>query len=212
MLVSILTESQTTSFFEFEKNFKKLDLDYNKIFKDSVYTVYKNDSVKFKNDTSIININYRKNISKFSNTYLKQKADILKSLKYYTFPDMNFIDYGGKIHSLSEFDKQKIILNFNYTFCQSCINQVDSILKLKNKSTHLIVLLHDKQTDTEHIFEKYGDKIVLVFISQNDENTYTLNLGTPTTILLDENRLISYFGFDKTDTGEKELFQNLQNF
>jgi len=142
-----------------------------------------------------------------------EKAKILNKLIDTTFPDFYFEDFNGKIYSLSDFNNKKVVLNFNYTFCDRCVKQIDSLVQKTGDKARIIVLMHDKKTDADHIYEAYGDKILLGFISLEYEHYYTLNSSTPTTFLLEENRLIRYFDDPLLeDSGADGLFSRLKLF
>ncbi len=127
------------------------------------------------------------------------------------YPDFYFEDFNGKSYSLSDFNGQKIVLNFNYTFCDKCIKQIDSLLVMTGNKAKIIVLLHDTKQSADHIFEAYGNKVLLGFISLEYETYYTLQSGQSTTFLLEDNRGIRFF-YKRTysKTGDKELYEQLK--
>jgi len=142
-----------------------------------------------------------------------EKTKIINKLTNTTFPDFYFEDFNGKIYSLSDFNNKKVVLNFNYTFCDRCVKQIDSLIQKTGDKARIIVLMHDKKTDADHIYEAYGDKILLGFISLEYEHYYTLNSSTPTTFLLEEKRLIKYFDDPMLeDSAAGGLFSQLKLF
>ena len=143
----------------------------------------------------------------------RKKHGLVRNLYSTTYPDFYFEDFNGKAYSISDFNNEKVILNFNYTFCDRCIRQIDSLIMKSSVKNKLIVLLHDKKIDADHIYERYGDKILLGFISLEYEKYYTLHSITPVTWLLDKNRQIVFFD-DNTIEDKKEggLFQQLKEF
>ena len=127
------------------------------------------------------------------------------------YPDFYFEDFNGKSYSLSDFNGQKIVLNFNYTFCDKCIQQIDSLIKITGSKAKVIVLLHDTKQSADHIFEAYGNKVLLGFISLEYETYYTLQSGQLTTFLLEDNRTIRFF-YKRvySKAGDKELYDQLK--
>jgi len=156
----------------------------------------------------------------YSEEWMKQfdafnikKNKILEKLNGISYPDFYFEDFNGKAHSLSDYKNQKVVLNFNYEFCTSCISQIDSIIKMAGKKAKIIVLLYDSRGNARHIYEKHGDNILLGFISSQHSNFYGLNCGSFCTFLMDENRSINYFsGSTWRKKTYDELYKNLKDF
>jgi hypothetical protein len=146
----------------------------------------------------------------YEKDYVSVKTKLVSRLYNSTFPDFYFDDFEGRSYSLSDFNHEKIILNFNYTYCDRCVRFIDSLILKNITHARIIVLLHDKKRDADHLYEAYGKKVLLGFISQENEDYYTLNSGTPTTFLLDETRNIRFF--DDPMMKDIHLFQQIKSF
>jgi hypothetical protein len=123
---------------------------------------------------------------------LKRNGFISK-LKGATYPDFYFEDYNGKSYSLSDFNKEKVILNFNYSFCDLCMNQVDSLVKLSAGKAKVIVLLYDKKENVTELFERFGDKVLMGFTNRETISYYSLKTGSFSIFLLEKEREFSDF-------------------
>lgn len=190
--------AQTEDFYAIQTRISKLFAE-NEVTFDSLYKKHeKVDSVALK-----------ELLKKFN----KGRDEIMAKLYLMDFPDIYFNDINDKSWSLSDFKNEKITLNFNYAFCNSCVNFVDSLYKRTKGKCKLIVLFHDRKEDVMPLYEKYGDNVFLGFISQEKEQFYTLLYGTPCSYLLDETRKIVYF--DKNaflNRREKELYEKINGF
>jgi hypothetical protein len=118
----------------------------------------------------------------------QKRNELISKLKGTTYPDFYFDDYNGKSYSLSDFSKEKVILNFNYSFCDPCMNQIDSLVKLSAGKSRVIVLLYDNKENVTEIFERFGDKVLLGFTSRENISHYSLRAESFSIFLLEKNR------------------------
>jgi len=145
-------------------------------------------------------------------TFALKKNKLTDQLNGVPYPDFYFEDFNDKAYSLSDFLNKKIVLNFNYAFCYKCIQQIDSLIYFAGKKTKIIVLLHDRKSDASDIYEKFGDKILLGFISPDYSAYYGLQSQT-CTLLLDENRNVKFFCQQMfRGNSENELYKQLKLF
>jgi hypothetical protein len=118
----------------------------------------------------------------------QKRNELISKLKGTTYPDLYFDDYNGKSYSLSDFSREKVILNFNYSFCDFCMDQIDSLVKLSAGKSKVIVLLYDNKENVTEIFERFGNKVLLGFTSRENVSHYSLRTGSFSIFLLEKNR------------------------
>ena len=96
------------------------------------------------------------------------------------------------------FDKIKtdfIIINFNYLFCDHCINQLDSLVKIKKESKKTLTIVSFfacSKKDIKHLIEKFKNEVVFVTDSENYTKNYDFGAGQPLNYILDKNKKIIY--------------------
>ncbi len=212
LLKIIFAHSQRDNFFDIQQVETKLWNNFEKEINDSLKIVVDKSKLNYKKDSAQI-VKIHNTISSRRFKKLKEtRIELLKTLISVDLPDITFTDEKDKAYSLSDFSNQKIILNFNYSFCQECTNQIDSIIQFKPKNTKLIVLLSDSKTGASHILDKYGSDFLIGFISKENEQTYTLNCGTPFTYFLDESQKINYTNSWFYTENKLELINKLKSF
>jgi hypothetical protein len=118
----------------------------------------------------------------------QKRNELISKLKGSTYPDFYFEDYEGKSYSISDFHKEKVILNYNYSFCDFCMNQIDSLIKLSAGKAKVIVLLYDKKENVTEIFERFGNKVLLGFTNREVFSHYSLETGSFSIFLLEKDR------------------------
>jgi len=116
------------------------------------------------------------------------RNQLISKLKGTTYPDFYFEDYTGKNYSLSDFSREKVILNFNYSFCDFCMNQIDSLVKLSVGKCKVIVLLYDNKENVTDVFERFGNKVLLGFTSREVFSRYNMKTGSFSIFLFEKDR------------------------
>jgi hypothetical protein len=116
------------------------------------------------------------------------RNQLISKLKGTTYPDFYFEDYTGKNYSLSDFSREKVILNFNYSFCDFCMNQIDSLVKLSVGKCKVIVLLYDNKENVTDVFERFGNKVLLGFTSREVFSRYSMKTGSFSIFLFGKDR------------------------
>ncbi len=208
-----ITAQQQASFFQIQKELADLDFKFTQLKKDSLYPIYYKDSAQFKKDTILFRKKYLDLYWVKYKIHHQNKTITFNKLTNLNFPDIIFLNSQNINVALSDFSNQSIILNFNYYYCLSCLAQIDSILLItKTNKTKLIVILSTTIEDVIFLQEKYGERILVGYMSQEFENYYTFNCGTPSTFLIDKNRTISKFLFDKSTKGDSELLKQILIF
>lgn len=77
------------------------------------------------------------------------KQDKIYSLYGKTFPDFNLISYEGKEVKLSDYKGKPVFINFWFTGCKPCVEEMSVLNKIK---------------------EKYKDKVTFISITYNSES------------------------------------------
>jgi hypothetical protein len=136
-----------------------------------------------------------------SRTFHEKRMEILKDIGAVVYPDISFKDADDRSWSLSDFPDKKIMLNFNYSFCDDCMNFIDTLIASCDTNCKLIVLLPDNPKQSEEVITKYGSKALIGFTSLQYKSYYSLYSGSPCVFLLSKGRYISYL-YDPQLTGE----------
>ncbi len=104
------------------------------------------------------------------------------------------------------------IINYNYTYCQECLLQLDKLMAFKKESKKdikIIVLFKEKKEDLKEIIEKYKDHLFIAADAENWMKAYNLGMGYPLNYILDKNKSIKYLisggSYDDTDEFSKTL-------
>lgn len=116
-----------------------------------------------------------------------------------SFPDINFTDANNKAYAISDFSGKDVIVNYNYLYCQPCLDRIDSTLLLvKHRKVQFLLLFSDVYHKETADLKHYGDNVLIGFISEDTRNLISMNLGDNSMYYLDANRQIDYF--DKMET------------
>lgn len=96
------------------------------------------------------------------------------------------------------FDKMKadfILVNFNYLFCDFCVSQIDSLIKIKSnsiKKIEIISFFSCQTNEISHLIDKYKGKVTFVSEADYFMNSYDLKAGRPLNYILDKNKTIIF--------------------
>ncbi|MBX3164123.1 MAG: hypothetical protein KF900_06545 [Bacteroidetes bacterium] len=111
------------------------------------------------------------------------------------FPYAPFQTTNGKELTYDKIKSDFIIINFNYLFCDRCINQLDSLVKIKETSKKTITIVSffacDKN-DIKHLTDKFKDDVYFVSNADSYINNYALDSGQPLNYILDKVKTIIY--------------------
>jgi len=147
---------------------------------------------------------FKTSVRKHSKFLLDSIAPLTKQVINLTFPDINFSDVENKAYSISDFSGKEIIVNYNYLYCQGCLNRIDSTLaRIKNRKVQLIVLFLDQYQKEIGDLKNYGDNVLIGFINVDTGDLISLGLGDNSMYYLDQNRQIIFF--DKTDVMHNDV-------
>lgn len=171
---------------------------YNQII-DSTYQVSKITESHFKlmqsdtalqSDTAQLRMVYRKYNQRFSASVLPLYRNLLNKC----FPDISFTDKDFKSYNLSDFSKTNIILNYNYFYCKTCMNRIDSTLKIMDKkNTKLIVLFQEIYRKDADDLAKFEDNVLIGFMTPETTSLISLDSGDDKMYFLNKQRVIEYF-------------------
>lgn len=130
--------------------------------------------------------------------YLKFRNDsvvpIAKRILNLTFPDISFSDTTGKVHSVSDFSRNDLLITYNYMYCEPCFFRVDTSLKyLHTKNVRIIALFSDRFQQDAPLQKNYGEDLVLGFINNETKDMISLTLGDSFAYYLNENRQVEFF-------------------
>jgi len=124
-----------------------------------------------------------------------------------TFPDISFTDAANKNYSISDFAGKEIIVNYNYLYCQLCLNRIDSTQALlKGRKVQLLVLFSDLYLKETEDLKNYGENVLIGFINEDTEDLISLSLGDNSMYYLNENRQIEFF--DRIDLEQYDYAWN----
>lgn len=192
LLVNLgLAQKRDTTFFDLKVMMDKMHADYVKVSSDSVY--FKT----FERDTVVDGKSYTFN--RLENDYYVKRWGTARLAKGKDYPDVYFETISGEAKALSDYKGDLTFLVYNYAFCQSCLNMTDTLLEfitpyVQDHTVNVITLLSDHKVDGEVFYEKYNTRVQLGFISKEQEQDYTLNMGTPFLFVLDRNRRVIGLG------------------
>jgi hypothetical protein len=111
------------------------------------------------------------------------------------FPYAPFQTTTGKELTYDKIKSDYIVINFNYLYCDRCINQLDSLVKIKKSSTKTITIVSffacDKN-DIKHLTDKFKDDVLFVSNADSYTKNYDLGSGRPLNYILDKGKIIIY--------------------
>lgn len=126
------------------------------------------------------------------------------------FPYFPMLSHDKKEINPNNLKADYVIMNYNYSYCDQCMLQLDELVKLKQsskKNIQVIAIFLEKTDDLTYVIEKYGKDI---FISGNGSkwvNEFGLGLGSPMTYVLDKNKIISTA--DPLNYNDKDHFSKM---
>lgn len=120
-----------------------------------------------------------------------------------TFPDVFFEDLNGKSLAISDFRDMEVIVNYNYLYCQPCLDRIDSTERIiSGRNIKLLVLFLD--TYKAHIsdLKPYGENIQIGFVNPDNADLITLKQGDNFMCYLNKDRQVEFF--DKAYPSDKD--------
>ncbi len=108
------------------------------------------------------------------------------------------------------------LINFNYLYCDRCIQQLDDFLQIKKEmkdQVTVLVFFPENQKDIQHIIDKYKTYFEFIPDKKKYIEDYNLGLGTPFNLVLDKNKKVKYAtngANDKSGLLYKELIPYLK--
>ncbi len=128
------------------------------------------------------------------------------------FPYAPLASYDKKEINPINLKADHVIINFNYTYCQVCLLQLDKLVAFKKESKKdikVIALFVEETADLKEVIEKYGTDIYIVADARKWINEYSLWMGYPLNYILDKNKIVKYAvaggGYDDKDEFSKAL-------
>jgi hypothetical protein len=110
-----------------------------------------------------------------------------------SLPDISFEDKEGRVWALSDFNDRDIILGYNYLFCFTCLNRIDSTEKIiGHKKLKFIALFLDVYKKDISELKEYSDDVQVGFINSETAQLISLKQTDPY-YYLNKNRQIEFF-------------------
>jgi hypothetical protein len=135
------------------------------------------------------------NIGDSANHIVKSTDNALIKIIGCSFPYAPFQTTEGKELTYDKIKSNFIIINFNYIFCDWCINQLDSLVKIKKASKKTITIVSffacDK-SDIKHLTDKFKNDVLFVVNADSYTKNYDLGSGRPLNYILDKVKIIIY--------------------
>jgi len=124
-----------------------------------------------------------------------------------TFPDISFVGIDNKAYSVSDFSGKQLIINYNYLYCQGCLNRIDSTLELiAGKNVQMLVLFLEPYQKEIDDLKVYGKNVSIGFINEDTSELISFGLGDNCMYYLNENRQIEFF--DRAYPNKHEIAWN----
>jgi peroxiredoxin len=156
-------------------------------------------------------------LSPMTDEYLKQeeaKKTALKQLINHPAPDFKLVDLSGKQWQLSALKGKIVVLNFWFTSCAGCIEEMPELNKLKKSyAASDIVFLALALDDSKLIkifLKNHAFTFTLLPKASIVSKAYGINLY-PTSIVIDRQGILRFQHIGSDHTGEelKEAIDNL---
>jgi thiol-disulfide isomerase/thioredoxin len=170
---------------EINQQKNKLISKFSKLFKKKMYAELKNRSTEKRNDSIIHFITFDLKDS-------KSKKSKIENLIGDEFLDFKFKDITGKVISLQSLKGKPTLINFWFTKCQPCIDEMPHLNKLKNKykkSMNFISMTYENKAAVK----KFLSKREFNFNHITNLKGYTDRLeleSFPVNVFLDKNLII----------------------
>lgn len=135
----------------------------------------------------------RKEISTFVNRVTMSNPKVSESEEYHELTDedlnLRFMDYEGKTYRLGDFQGEVILLNYWATWCPPCRAEMPSIQKLYNEygDKIRILLLSSENEETVNTYLSENEYILPVFRQLSPAPGQLAANAIPTTYLIDRN-------------------------
>ncbi|MBL7912976.1 MAG: hypothetical protein JNJ41_18075 [Bacteroidia bacterium] len=87
------------------------------------------------------------------------------------------------------------LINFNYFFCDACIQQLDDYVTIKKELKDMVTILvffPEKQKDIQLIIDKYRTFMEFIPDKKKYIEDYNLGVGTPLNLVLDKHQNVKY--------------------
>lgn len=134
------------------------------------------------------------------NGYFDSQIKLNNSLSGVQYPNMELPVFNYDTLYLYSLKSDITILNFNYYYCDNCIDKLNEFVEFKKRSTQkvtIIAVFQDGIDDVKTLLSKYGNDIFFIADYKKNLEYYMLNNGTPLTYILNKDKnIISVLSFD----------------
>jgi hypothetical protein len=169
---------------------------------ESFYDVYNDISnlqKKFAQDYTGIHGNKRDSIENNAQASPEVKqyyADLdiqLKRLVNKHFPDITFSGIHNEHYMLSDF-QEELVINYNYPYCMTCIQRIDSTQKRTDKKNIRVLVLFSEVYKKDISFLKpFNENVIFGFINQDIIDLISFSHGDDCMYFLDKTNRIEFF-------------------
>jgi thiol-disulfide isomerase/thioredoxin len=127
-----------------------------------------------------------------------------------TPPPLNVTTLSGEKVSLTDFSNQTVVLNFWATWCAPCLKEIPSLLELrrqlpKQEFAVLFVNYGETKDRVESIWTKIGGGATTLIDPELKDVKVWIDVGLPTTIILNQEHQIIYKIVGDIDWAEAEI-------
>jgi peroxiredoxin len=126
---------------------------------------------------------------------MENKKNILSGMANQTAPDFRLTDSTGKQWHLYELRGKIVVLNFWFTSCAPCIQEMPELNKLvedfKNQKVVFLGLSFNSQTLVDKFLKNRKFEYTILANSKDVDNQYKVN-SWPTSMVIDKNGTIKF--------------------
>lgn len=199
---------------EIDKEVSQIKETYEKIMNKEMYVNLKTRNTEYKKDSIIHFVNIEITDSNVPRGQLSNYID--KKL-----PQMDLIDLNGKKISLEETNGKPTLINFWFTTCAPCVDEMPVLNNIYDKykdDYNFIAITFEPKEEVEKFLKKYPYKFLQII----DAKKFTDELGLktyPANLILDKNGIVKFVmsgipyvqdANGKTKMGDgKQLIENL---
>lgn len=111
-------------------------------------------------------------------------------------PDVQFVDFNGKIYKLSDYRGKAVVLDFWAAWCPFCIEEMPELQRAQNKYKDSLVMIGIHRTDTEKpdaglkFAKERGVSYLLVADTNGSLYRAAGGFGMPVAVFIDGNGVV----------------------
>lgn len=145
-----------------------------------------------------------KEYGKYDRIFTDSILPLAKKIVNLTFPDISFTGINNKVYAISDFSQKDLIINYNYLYCQHCLDRVDSSLKwIENKNVQMLVLFTEPYQKEAESIKMYDQNVTIGFLNEDNKDLISLGMGDNSMYYLNKERQIEFF--DRAEAKDHEI-------